>query len=156
MLGALRDVRAGQTVLDLSIVNSLIARREGVPIDDLTAREIVVLELMAHGLTNRAVASELGLSVKAVEKYVIAIFRKLELVDDGRVDRRVAAALTYLRAQTDPLGTGHRGSDPAELIALQSGREDFGDQRPRPAAVSLSRRRQETNGPTDVGSIGSR
>ena len=108
VLGALREVRAGQTVLDPSIVDSLVTRRDGVAIDDLNVREIDVLELIAHGLSNRSIATTLNLSVKAVEKYVTAIFRKLELVDQSLVDRRVTAALTYLHTQTGPLLLRHQ------------------------------------------------
>jgi DNA-binding NarL/FixJ family response regulator len=103
VLGALRDIRAGQTVLDPSIVDALIARRNGIVIDDLTLREIDVLEHIAHGLSNRGIAARLFISVKAVEKYVTVIFRKLELTDQTLVDRRVTAALTFLRAQNGEL-----------------------------------------------------
>jgi DNA-binding NarL/FixJ family response regulator len=103
VLGALRDIRAGQTVLDPSIVDALIARRNGIAIDDLTLREIDVLEHIAHGLSNRGIAARLFISVKAVEKYVTVIFRKLELTDQTLVDRRVTAALTFLRAQNGEL-----------------------------------------------------
>lgn len=108
VLGALREVRAGQTVLDPSIVDSLVTRRDGVAIDDLNMREIDVLELIAHGLSNKSIATTLNLTVKAVEKYVTAIFRKLDLVDQSLVDRRVTAALTYLHTQTGPLLLRHQ------------------------------------------------
>ena len=104
VLSALREVRSGQTVLDPSIVNALVSRRDGLAIDDLTVRELDVLEQMAHGLSNNAIAAELGVSVKAVEKYVTSIFRKLELTDQTLVDRRVAAVLTFLRAQAGSFG----------------------------------------------------
>ena len=108
VLGALREVRAGQTVLDPSIVDSLVTRRDGVAIDDLNMREIDVLELIAHGLSNRSIATTLSVSIKAVEKHVTAIFRKLELVDQSLVDRRVTATLTYLHTQTGPLLLRHQ------------------------------------------------
>ncbi|MFF1710204.1 LuxR C-terminal-related transcriptional regulator [Streptomyces sp. NPDC058268] len=101
VLGALRDIRAGQTVLDPSIVDSLVARRDGIAIDDLTMREIDVLEQISHGQSNRGIAATLFISVKAVEKYVSVIFRKLELTNQPLVDRRVTAALTFLRAQNE-------------------------------------------------------
>jgi DNA-binding NarL/FixJ family response regulator len=104
ILAALHEVMAGQTVLDPTIVDALVHRRNSIAIDDLTVRELDVLELVAQGLSNRAIAAELSVSPKAVEKYVTGIFRKLALVDGGSVDRRVAAALVYLRAQSDPFG----------------------------------------------------
>jgi DNA-binding NarL/FixJ family response regulator len=102
VLGALREIRSGHTVLDPSVVDALVHRRNGIAIDDLTVREIDVLEQMAHGQANRGIAAELNVSVKAVEKYVTTIFRKLGLADQGLVDRRVMAVLTYLRARTSP------------------------------------------------------
>ena len=104
VLAALQEVRAGQTVLDPGIVDSLMRRREGITIDDLTLREIDVLEQLAHGMSNRRIGTELTLSVKSVEKHVSTIFRKLGLIDQALVDRRVTAALIFLRAQTDPFG----------------------------------------------------
>ena len=105
VLGALHEVRSGQSVLDPSIVDALVHRREGLAIDNLTVREIDVLELIAHGLSNRGIAAELHLSVKAIEKHVTTIFRKLELSDQSLIDRRVTAALTFLRAQTSPFSS---------------------------------------------------
>jgi DNA-binding NarL/FixJ family response regulator len=109
VLNALREVRAGQTVLDPSIVDALVTRREGVAIDDLSLRELDVLELIADGLSNRGIATTLKLSIKAVERHITAIFRKLELADQTLVDRRVTAALTYQHAQTSPLMLRHQG-----------------------------------------------
>jgi DNA-binding NarL/FixJ family response regulator len=123
VLGALREVRAGQTVLDPSLVDPLVTRRDGVAIDDLTLRELDVLEQIAHGLSNRSIASALNLSVKAVEKYVTAIFRKLQLADQSVVDRRVAAALTYLLAGTNPGQLRHEERPGAIGSAPSSGND---------------------------------
>jgi DNA-binding NarL/FixJ family response regulator len=102
VLGALREVLAAQSVLDPSIVDALVHRRNVTTIDDLTPREIDVLELIARGLSNRGIASELILSVKGIEKHVTTIFGKLSLTDQSFIDRRVTAALTYLRFQDHP------------------------------------------------------
>ena len=59
---------------------------------------------MAHGLSNRAIADALHISVKSIEKGVTAIFLKLGPFDQGASDRRVSASLAYLRTQTDPFG----------------------------------------------------
>ncbi len=104
VLGALREVRTGQSVLDPNIVDALISRRDAPAIDDLTPRETDVLEQIALGRSNRGIADELHLSVKAIEKHVTAIFRKLALPEQNGLDRRVSAALTFLRAQDGPLG----------------------------------------------------
>jgi DNA-binding NarL/FixJ family response regulator len=104
VVSALHDVRAGQVVLDPSVVDALVHRHDAVAIDDLTSREMDVLEQLAEGKSNRAIAEALHLSVKAIEKYVTSIFRKLGLVDQARMDRRVSAALVYVRARS-----GHAG-----------------------------------------------
>jgi len=102
VLGALREVRAGQSVLDPSIVDALVHRRDALTIEGLTVREIDVLEQMARGLSNRGIAEELHLSIKGVEKHVTTIFRKLALPDKNFIDRRVTAALTFQQAQHGP------------------------------------------------------
>ncbi len=110
VLGALREVRAGQAVLDPTIVDALVRRRDVMTIGDLTPREIDVLELMARGLSNRGIADELHLSVKGIEKHVTTVFRKLDLPSDGLIDRRVTAALTFLRSQNNPFHVVAPGS----------------------------------------------
>jgi len=124
VIRALHEIRQGQSVLDPSIVDSLVRRSEGVTIDDLTLRETDVLEQLAYGRSNRGIAGELYLSVKAVEKHVTTIFRKLELVDRDLVDRRVTAALTYLRAQTSQFAAelSHGSSNRTPGVVAQEGR----------------------------------
>ena len=89
-------VAAGGTVVDPEVVRQLLSRRRGDgPLARLTARETEVLALMAQGLTNPSIASQLFVSEAAVRKHVGNIFAKLPLDPDG--DRRVQAVLTYLR-----------------------------------------------------------
>ena len=102
VIGALRELREGQSVLDPSIVDLLVKQGGGTALDELTPREVDVLEQIAHGLSNRAVAEALNISMKAVEKYVTIIFSKHGLVDHSLVDRRVNAALIFLRTQSNP------------------------------------------------------
>jgi DNA-binding NarL/FixJ family response regulator len=104
VLSALRQLSAGHTILDPSIVDSLIRRGDAGGIEDLTPREVDVLEQMAHGLSNRAIAEKLHISVKSIEKGVTAIFLKLGPFNSAAADRRVSAALAFLRTQTDPFG----------------------------------------------------
>jgi DNA-binding NarL/FixJ family response regulator len=113
VLGALREVLSGQSVLDPSIVDALVHRRDVTTIDDLTPREIDVLELMARGLSNRGIAGELTLSVKGIEKHVTTIFRKLALTDQSFIDRRVTAALTFLQTQSHPFLMSEGDAEPA-------------------------------------------
>jgi DNA-binding NarL/FixJ family response regulator len=116
VLGALREVMAGQSVLDPSIVDALVHRRNVTTIDDLTPREIDVLELMARGLSNRGIAGELALSIKGIEKHVTTIFRKLALTDQSFIDRRVTAALTFLRSQDHQYLVTEADPEPPRLI----------------------------------------
>lgn len=100
LLRAVREVHGGGSVIDPIVVEALIARRARLatsPLAALTQREADVLRQMAQGRTNAAIASELFLSRSAVEKHVSAIFAKLGLSQETQVDRRVAAALTFLR-----------------------------------------------------------
>ena len=99
VVGALRGLQAGQAVLDPSIIDSLVRRGDELGIDDLTPRELDVLEQLAHGLSNKAIAEELHISVKSIEKGVTAIFLKLGPFNQDASDRRVSAALVFLRAE---------------------------------------------------------
>ena len=89
VIDALYEVMAGQSVLDPSIVDCLVSRHRDVGLNELSNREADVLELMAEGCSNRAIAERLNISVKSIEKCVTAIFRNLDVADLSRVDRRV-------------------------------------------------------------------
>lgn len=69
-------------------------------LQQLTARELEVLALIAEGRTDRGIAKELYVTPKTVEAHVRSIFRKLELPTDSTQNRRVHAVLTFLRART--------------------------------------------------------
>jgi DNA-binding NarL/FixJ family response regulator len=95
---AVERVGAGGSVLDPEVVALMLGRsREQGPLDALTAREREVLGLMAEGRTNRAIAGELFVSERAVERHVTSIFNKLDLPPTEQDHRRVLAVLTYLR-----------------------------------------------------------
>ena len=72
------------------------SRRQRSPLAHLSPRELEVLSHMATGKTNAAVAAELVLSERAVEKHTNSIFAKLGLSEERDVNRRVAAVLLYL------------------------------------------------------------
>lgn len=95
---ALERVAAGGTVLDPEVVTQLMARRVD-PLQSLTAREREVLELMAQGRTNAAIAGTLFIGVGAVEKHISSIFGKLGLDDAAGDHRRVLAVLAWLQAR---------------------------------------------------------
>jgi DNA-binding NarL/FixJ family response regulator len=95
-----RRVAAGDVVIDPELVALLVGRRrQHDPIARLSEREREVLGLMAQGLSNAALSSELHLSPKTVEGYVSSIFTKLDLAPDQRENRRVLAVLRFLRDQ---------------------------------------------------------
>jgi DNA-binding NarL/FixJ family response regulator len=96
---AARRVAAGGTALDPEVVSRLVGRRRGTgPLDELTPREREVLELIAQGRSNLAIASQLVITERAVEKHVTSIFAKLNLPATSEDHRRVLAVLAYLNA----------------------------------------------------------
>jgi DNA-binding NarL/FixJ family response regulator len=99
-LDALERVAAGGTVLDRQVVTQLLAPRQGSTdaLSRLTVRERDVLELMAEGRSNAAIADSLVVTSGAVEKHITNIFAKLELPACDESHRRVLAVLAYLRA----------------------------------------------------------
>jgi DNA-binding NarL/FixJ family response regulator len=94
---AVRRVGEGGTALDPEVVSQLLGRRGASPVDQLTPREREVLELMAEGRSNAAIATALVLTVGAVEKHIASIFQKLRLAPSDTDHRRVLAVLAYLQ-----------------------------------------------------------
>ena len=99
LIDAVRRVGAGGSVIDSEVVAQLLGRaRTHGPLDELTRREREVLELMAEGRSNGAIAEALGLNPKTVEAHINGVFSKLGLEPAMEDHRRVLAVLTYLRA----------------------------------------------------------
>ncbi|MGE4428028.1 MAG: response regulator transcription factor [Solirubrobacteraceae bacterium] len=96
---AVRRVAAGESVVDPVIVRHVIGvLRADDPLAELSPREREILELMAEGRSNAAVAAELVISPRTVESHVSSLFGKLGLPDRPDDHRRVLAVLAYLRA----------------------------------------------------------
>jgi DNA-binding NarL/FixJ family response regulator len=96
---AIRTVAAGGTVMDPEVVSKLLGRRSrDEPIARLSAREREVLELMAEGRSNTAIAQQLFVTEKAVSKHTTSIFAKLGLSASEDDNRRVLAVLAYLNS----------------------------------------------------------
>jgi DNA-binding NarL/FixJ family response regulator len=96
---AVRRVAEGGSALDPEVVAQLVGRaRRDDPLEALTPREREVLELMAEGRSNAAIAAHLIVTERAVEKHVTSIFGKLGLAPAPEDHRRVLAVLTFLRA----------------------------------------------------------
>jgi DNA-binding NarL/FixJ family response regulator len=94
---AVKRVAEGGSALDPEVVAQLVGRRrDDDPLSQLTKREREVLELMAEGRSNQAIAERMVVTLRAVEKHVTSIFGKLRLPADEQDHRRVLAVLAYL------------------------------------------------------------
>jgi DNA-binding NarL/FixJ family response regulator len=99
VVDALRRIVDGETVIDPTIVSRLVGRRRRQdPLAALSVRERQVLELIAEGMSNRAIAARLYVTERTVEAHVTQIFHKLRLPESPDQHRRVLAVLTFLRA----------------------------------------------------------
>jgi DNA-binding NarL/FixJ family response regulator len=98
-IDSVQRVGEGGSALDPEVVSQMLGRRRASsPLDDLTPREREVLAQMAEGRSNHAIAADLVITERAVEKHVTNIFGKLNLPGTADDHRRVLAVLTYLNA----------------------------------------------------------
>jgi len=95
-IDSVERVASGGTAFDSEVVKSLVGGRRRSALDELTDRERSVLVLVAEGRSNRAIAKQLYVSSRAVERHVQAIFQKLGLPDSEDDNRRVLAVLALL------------------------------------------------------------
>ncbi|HEY7794380.1 MAG TPA: response regulator transcription factor [Gaiellaceae bacterium] len=96
---AIREVAGGGALVDPRVVDELLAaqrRPAASPLAALTPREREILARIADGHSNSAIADEVGISKRGVERHINAIFAKLDLGENGDVSRRVRATLLYL------------------------------------------------------------
>jgi DNA-binding NarL/FixJ family response regulator len=99
LVSAVRTVADGGSVIDPKVVEALIAARhrdERSQLGQLTPRELQILGLVARGQSNQAIADELVLTKRAVEKHINEIFHKLGLTSAQNISQRVKATLIYL------------------------------------------------------------
>jgi DNA-binding NarL/FixJ family response regulator len=98
-IDAVRRVASGGSALDPKVVSTMLGRPDGSdPLEVLTEREREVLELMAEGRSNAAIAERMVVTERAVEKHVTSIFSKLDLPPTPDDHRRVLAVLRFLGA----------------------------------------------------------
>jgi len=95
-LDAVERVAGGGTAFDPEVVKTLVGGHQRSALDELSDRERSVLSLVAEGRSNRAIASHLYLSTRAVERQVQSVFQKLRLPDTEDDNRRVLAVLALL------------------------------------------------------------
>ena len=97
-LDAVRSVAAGGTVIDPEVVALSLDRSTShdAQLEALTTRQREVLELMAQGLSNAAIARRLVVSEKAVVQHCSNIYGALDLTARPDDHRRVLAVLRYL------------------------------------------------------------
>jgi DNA-binding NarL/FixJ family response regulator len=94
---AVRRVAAGGTAMDPQVIQQLLAQRSrNSPLENLTPRELEVIELMAQGRSNAAIAERLVVTERAVAKHTSNIFTKLGLPPSDDDNRRVLAVIAYL------------------------------------------------------------
>jgi DNA-binding NarL/FixJ family response regulator len=96
----LRRIVAGGTVLDPEVVAAMVGRHrdEQDPVAQLTERQREVLELMAQGRSNAAIAAELGVSERAIVRHTSNIYDELRLGTSADDHRRVLAVVRFLSA----------------------------------------------------------
>ncbi|MFH8885627.1 LuxR C-terminal-related transcriptional regulator [Streptomyces californicus] len=96
-IDAVRRVAAGGTAMDPQVISQLLTRRSREePLGGLTPRERDVMELVAQGRSNAAIAAQLVITERAVAKHTSNIFGKLDLPPSDDDNRRVLAVLAYL------------------------------------------------------------
>jgi len=101
IVAAIRAVAEGGSVVDSKVVESLVAERSRAatsPLSHLTPREVDVLRKMAEGRNNAAIAADLFVTERSVEKVINSIFMKLDLTWEPAVHKRVRAVILYLAA----------------------------------------------------------
>ncbi len=126
LTATIKAVAGGASAIDPKVVQSLVdarRRRARSPLSELSAVERDVLGSMAAGASNAAIAGDLGLTKRSVEKHINGIFAKLDLDANPDVSRRVTAVVTYL-AET--------GNEPEPERPTGRARTPRGSRRPRP------------------------
>ena len=112
-------------MLDPEVVSRMLSRRRRAdPLDELSPRELEVLELMAQGRSNRGIAEQLVITDGAVEKHVTAIFDKLGIDRSSEAPpphpggARLPASAMTMPQRADPL-VAARDASSREQAALR-------------------------------------
>lgn len=81
LFGAIRMVAQGQSPLAPGVAARLMQRVRNPEEEGLSTREIEVLELVAHGTSNKEIAKQLWVSETTVKSHMLHIFDKLSVTD---------------------------------------------------------------------------
>lgn len=92
---AVEGAASGLVVLDPELVTALRPKPD-TGLEGLTQRQRDVIELMAQGYGNGAIAGKLQLGEKSVENYINAIYQQLGITREEKMHPRVKAVLLYL------------------------------------------------------------
>jgi DNA-binding NarL/FixJ family response regulator len=137
LVQAVKDVAEGKTYLASEIVAKLAGtqnNRESQFLSELTDREREVLDCMARGLSNSAIAEELYIQPRTVERHIGSIFSKMRLQPQPKAHARVQAVLAYLQdsgrlkegqrpaaeSSNSSSSDSHRSTQPAHLQHIQA------------------------------------
>ena len=116
LIEAIRQVQQGESWLHPAVarkvLNELMHTTEPASSDLLTEREIEVLKLVAHGLSNRDIADQLVISEPTVRTHVSSLLAKLHLAS------RTQAALYALRGRIDIIRAGERGVEKTSIYTF--------------------------------------
>ena len=93
---AIRRVAEGGSALDPEVVSRMVGRKQDDPLAELSPREREVLQLMAEGLSNKAISAQIHVTERMVERHITAVLSKLRIPATGAEHRRVLAVLAYL------------------------------------------------------------
>jgi DNA-binding NarL/FixJ family response regulator len=105
LLAAIETVSRGGSLIDAKVVEAMMRQRQesaSSPVAELSAEERATLVEMARGASNAAIARKLGITQRAVERQIHAIFEKLQLPATRDVNRRVRAVLLFLASAGAP------------------------------------------------------
>jgi DNA-binding NarL/FixJ family response regulator len=100
-VAAVRRIAAGGCVVDPEIAARLLHGRPEPALAGLTDRQAEVLDLMADGLSNSAIAGRLGITGSTVETHTRAVYQELGIADEKDTHRRVLAVLMHWQARQD-------------------------------------------------------
>lgn len=96
LVRALRASARGSSMLDPALLARMMPRRE-TALAALTPRQLHALRLLGEGLSNAAIARDMGISPHSVDNLLNGVYAVLGVRNDDTVNSRVAAALLLLR-----------------------------------------------------------